>query len=37
MFLEKVLEKKGIYSIIYIKQVLKAVIGPYFVSLSLEE
>jgi transposase len=37
VFLEKVPGKKGIYSTAYTKQVLEAVIGPHFASLSLEE
>jgi hypothetical protein len=37
VFLEKVPGKKGICSIAYTKQVLEAVIGPHFASLSPKE
>ena len=35
IFLVKEEEKKGIYSIAYTNQVLEAIIGPYYDSLSL--
>jgi hypothetical protein len=37
VFLERKEEKRGICSTAYIEQVLEAIIGPYYASLSLEE